>query len=501
MEKTCAYCFQSFHWRGHYKHELKCSKNTLGKSGRLAKSGRSGRLEKLEKAKTCKTCFQSFHWRGHHKHELKCSKITEGSKGLNIQRSKEAKNTYQIFAHLKNEHLDLINRQNEAKDENTTPDLVLMESSESSSTQCEATKEQSKVVKNTEQIQMNSGTELSNSFNTLSGFDSAFSKVSGGPGGFIQDTDGRSGRHQHRCKYCNGMFSCPFDKKHNQEDENIIPDPGMQESGKQDESINEQPDEIAKVMTQPRIRLERLSTQTIEMWKQSNDKKIKQEMEYRHEEDILPNLIEMDEDTSRPIKITKVETLFLPMESSEASTQCESCKYCKIPFVNSKVKKHEEHCKKLHTSINSGKCVFCHKSPSSLFDHLQKEHFEEVEAIEETEASLQESRKIDEGFNEGKNEKEEVESLSQPMKNPVEILMNSSSSSSGFFSGVSGGSGGVTQDTDGEVLTVYPCPLCDKKDKKYFLSKQFALNHVSIKHNISSEIFSQLGFEFKSIQL
>ena len=433
--KKCAFCYQSFHWRGHYKHELKCSKiqrteETKEKSGRsklkCLKNTKNFKMPSRKENKgrivsgnrrQCKYCNMMFGQSKVKQHEENCAKFHTYIKSG--KRVFCEKNPYQIFAHLKNEHLDLID---EAKDENTTQDLS-MESSE----------KQSMVVKNPEKIQMNSGTELSNPFNTLSGFNSAFSKVSGGPGGFIQDTDGRSGRHQHRCKYCNGMFSCPFDKKHNQEDENIIPDPGMQESGKQDESINEQPDEIAKVMTQPRIRLERLSTQTIEMLKQSNENKIKQEMEYRHEEDFLPNLIEMDEDTSRPIKITKVETLFLPMESSEASTQCESCKYCKIPFVNSKVKKHEEHCKKLHTSINSGKCVFCHKSPSSLFDHLQKEHFEEVEAIEETEASLQESRKIDEGFNEGKNEKEEVKSLSQPMKNPVEILMNSSSSSSGFF--------------------------------------------------------------------
>ena len=246
-----------------------------------------------------------------------------------------------------------------------------------------------------------------------------------------------------------------------------------------------------------------------------------------------------------------------PEKSKRPRSQC---KFCHMLFVRDYgFKKHEENCAKFHTYIKSGKCVFCNKSPNQIFAHLKTEHMELINKVEvqdpDPKASLQEeSRKLDESFNEGRNENEEetinpeveanpdpeesrkidegfnegnngneikiveVKSLSQPMKtsesstkankeqsmplkNPVEILMNSSSSSSGFFSEVSGGSGGVTQDTDGEVSRVYPCPLCDKKNKKYFLSKQFALNHVSIKHNISSEIFSQLGFEFKSIHL
>ena len=180
----------------------------------------------------------------------------------------------------------------------------------------------------------------------------------------------------------------------------------------------------------------------------------------------------------------------------------------------------QEESRKLDESFNEGRNE---NEEEIMPDFEEKEDSDMINPEVEANPDPEKSRKIDEGFNEGNNGNEikivEVKSLSQPMKtsesstqannkeqsmplkNPVEILMNSSSSSSGFFPEVSGGSGGVTQDTDGEVSTVYPCPFCDKKDKKYFLSKQFALNHVSIKHNISSEIFSQLGLEFEAKNL
>ena len=53
----------------------------------------------------------------------------------------------------------------------------------------------------------------------------------------------------------------------------------------------------------------------------------------------------------------------------------------------------------------------------------------------------------------------------------------------------------LIQGLDGEVSKVFSCPFCDKK----YLSKQFAINHVNFKHNISSQIFSQFGLEIYSI--